>query len=74
MGAACAMAMSWSSSGPTIAHVKGANKTIMELKKPSDQFLCILQVKLNEGLWMSISDASLANVRDMKMKRAKEAS
>ena len=53
VGAACAMAMSWSSNGPTVDHILAANKTVAELKKTPGQ-----------GIWMSIADASMANVEN----------
>ena len=61
VGAACAMAMSWGSSGPTVRHVKAVNKTINELKKTATVYLRILPSDLNKGIWMSISDASVGN-------------
>ena len=61
VGAACAMAMSWGKDGPTVRHVKAVNKTINELKKTSAVYLRILPIDLKEGIWMSISDASVAN-------------
>ncbi|OLP81104.1 Copia protein [Symbiodinium microadriaticum] len=61
VAAACAMSMSWGSAGPTIKHIKAVNKTINELKKTSDVYLRILPVPLANGIWVSISDASVAN-------------
>ena len=39
VGAACAMAMSWSSGGPTIDHILAANKTVNELKATATAYL-----------------------------------
>ena len=33
VGAACAMAMSWTSDGPTVENILMANKTVAELKQ-----------------------------------------
>ena len=56
-----AMAMSWGSGRPRVAHVKQVNKTIAELKRTSDCYLRILPIPLEVGMWASISDASVAN-------------
>ncbi|CAE7348803.1 RE1, partial [Symbiodinium necroappetens] len=37
------------------------NKTIAELKKTSDCYLRIMPIDLSEGMWMAVSDASVAN-------------
>ena len=58
---ACSMAMSWGSDRPKIKHVKAVNKTIGELKRTSDCYLRILPIPLDQGIWMAVSDASLAN-------------
>ena len=58
---ACAMAMSWGSGRPKVSHVKQVNKTIAELKRTSSCFLRILPIPLEEGMWVSVSDASVAN-------------
>ena len=64
VGAACAMAMSWSSHGPTVEHILMANKTVNELKQTAGVVLRILPIKTNKGIWMSIADASMANVEN----------
>ena len=61
VAAASTMTMSWGSDGPTIKDVKAANKVISELKRTPDYYLRILPVSLNTGLWVLISDASVAN-------------
>ena len=58
---ACSMAMSWGSGRPCIKHIKGVNKTIAELKKTSDCYLRIMPIALSEGMWLAVSDASVAN-------------
>ncbi|OLP84961.1 ABC transporter B family member 25 [Symbiodinium microadriaticum] len=55
------MSMSWGSATPTIKHIKAANKVISELHKTMDVLLRILPTLAEEGIFISISDASLAN-------------
>ena len=62
MGAVCAMAMSWDKSGPRIANIKQANKAVKELQATKGLALRILPIALNDGFWISFSDASVANV------------
>ena len=62
LGATCCMAMSWSSSGPTIEHILMANKTVNELKQTPEVALRILPIPAERGIWMSVADASMANV------------
>ena len=64
VGAACAMAMSWSSSGPTVEHILMANKTVNELKQTSDVFIRIIPLEPEVSIWMSVADASMANVEN----------
>jgi len=64
VGAACAMAMSWSSSGPTVEHILMANKTVNELKQTSDVFIRIIPMDPESSIWMSVADASMANVEN----------
>ena len=64
VGAACAMAMSWSSNGPTVEHILMANKTVAELKQTADTVLRVLPIPPDQGIWMSIADASMANVEN----------
>ena len=64
VGAACAMAMSWSSGGPTIDHILAANKTVNELKATATAYLRVLPLPPDEAIWMSIADASMANVEN----------
>ena len=61
VAAASTMTMSWGSDGPAIKDIKAANKVISELKRTPDYFLRILPVGLETGLWVSVSDASVAN-------------
>ena len=61
VAAACAMSMSWGSQPPMIRHVKQANKVISELQRTAKVYLRVLPIELDQGVWMSISDASLAN-------------
>ena len=61
VGAACAMSMSWGSSPPTIRHIKMANKVINELQRTPKVFLRVLPIPMDRGIFMSVSDASLAN-------------
>ena len=60
-GAACAMSMSWGSSKPRIKHIKAANKVISELQKTASVYLRVPPLNMDEAIWMSVSDASLAN-------------
>eukprot|EP00913_Durusdinium_trenchii_P018599 g17477.t1 len=62
VGAACAMAMSWSSSGPTVDHILMANKTVNELKQTMEVYLRIIPIPTDQGIWLSVADASMANV------------
>eukprot|EP00435_Cladocopium_sp_Y103_P060316 s936_g22.t1 len=62
VGAACAMAMSWSSNGPTVDHILMANKTVAELKNTPDVVLRVIPIEPEKGIWMSVADASMANV------------
>ena len=64
VGAACAMAMSWSSSGPTVEHILMANKTVAELKATPEVVLRVLPVPPDQSIWMSVADASMANVEN----------
>ena len=64
VGAACAMAMSWSSHGPTVDHILAANKTVAELKKTPEVCIRVLPIPPGQGIWMSIADASMANVEN----------
>ena len=41
-----------------------ANKTVAELKQTSDVVLRILPIDPQEGFWMSVADASMANVEN----------
>lgn len=50
VGAACAMAMSWSSDGPTIEHIMMANKTVNELKQTPEP------LDPSHGIWMTVAD------------------
>ena len=59
---ACAMAMSWSSAGPTIERIHMANKTVNELKMTMEVYLRVLPIPANQAIWMSVADASMANV------------
>ena len=61
VGAACAMSMSWGSSKPRIKHIKAANKVISELQKTASVYLRVLPLDMDDAIWMSVSDASLAN-------------
>ena len=56
------MAMSWSSSGPTVDHILMANKTVVELKNTPDVVLRVIPIEPKNGIWMSVADASMANV------------
>ena len=49
------------SQAPRIRHVKIANKVINELQRTAKVFIRILPIELERGIWMSVSDASLAN-------------
>eukprot|EP00913_Durusdinium_trenchii_P022711 g21330.t1 len=62
VAAACAMSMSWSAGGPTVEHILAANKTVNELKQTPDVVLRIIPIDPACGIWMSIADASMANV------------
>ena len=64
VGAACAMAMSWSSQGPTVERILAANKTVNELKGTADAFLRVMPIPPDEAIWLSIADASLANLEN----------
>ena len=64
VGAACAMAMSWSSGGPTVEHITMANKTVAELKMTPEAVIRVLPISPERGLWMTIADASMANVEN----------
>ena len=46
---------------PTIRHIKAANNVINELHRTKDVFLRILPIPADDGIFMSISDALLAN-------------
>ena len=61
MAASCAMVLSWEKEGPKVSHVKQANKAIQELQRTAETSLRILPIALEDGFWMSISDASLGN-------------
>ena len=61
VGAACSMSMSWDKDGPRIAHIKQANKTVNELQKTANMELRILPIPVEDGFWMALSDASVAN-------------
>ena len=61
---ACAMAVSWASGRPKIKHVTAVNKTIAELKRTSDCYLRIMPIPLQNGMWISVSDASVAHVSE----------
>ena len=58
------MAMSWSSNGPTIEHILMANKTVSELKQTPDVVIRIQPIPPERGIWMSVADASMANVEN----------
>ena len=58
------MAMSWSSDGPTVEHILMANKTVNEIKQTADVFLRVLPIPPSDGIWMSVADASMANVEN----------
>ena len=45
VGAACAMAMSWSPPGPTVDHILMANKTVKEIKATPDVELRVLPLE-----------------------------
>ena len=62
VAAACVMSMSWSAGGPTVEHILAANKTVNELKQTPDVVLRIVPIDPACGIWMSIADASMANV------------
>ena len=64
VGAACAMAMAWSSSGPTVENILMANKTVAELKQTKEAFLRILPIPTKAGIWVTVADASMANVEN----------
>ena len=61
VAAACAMSMSWGWQTPKSRHVKIANKVINELQRTPKVFLRVLPIALDRGVWMNVSDASLAN-------------
>ena len=61
VGAACAMAMSWSSNGPTVEHIVMGNKTVAELKQTKEAYLRILPIPTDAGIWMTVADASMGN-------------
>ena len=58
------MAMSWSSSGPTIEHILAANKAVNELKQTADVVLRVPPIPPDEAIWVSVADASMANVEN----------
>ena len=60
VGAACAMAMSWSSSGPTVDHILRA--IVNELKKTMEVYPIIIPIPTDQAIWLSVADASMANV------------
>ena len=64
VGAACAMSMSWPSTGPTVEHILMANKTVSELKSTMDVYIRVLPIAPEESIWMTIADASMANVEN----------
>ena len=64
VGAACTMAMAWTAAGPTVENILMANKTVAELKQTKDAFLRVLPIPTNAGLWVTVADASMANVEN----------
>ena len=64
VGAACAMAMSWPKSGPTVDNILAANKTVAELKATADVVLRVIPIVPKNGIWMRVADASMANVEN----------
>ena len=64
VGAACAMSMSWPSTGPTVEHILMANKTVAELKQTMDTIIRIMPIPAEESIWMTVADASMANVEN----------
>ena len=66
VGAACAMAMSWPKTGPTIDHICQANKVVAELKATPEVCVRILPIPLADGMWMAACDAALANAEENK--------
>ena len=66
VGAACAMAMSWPKTGPTIDHICQANKVVAELKATPEVCIRILPIPLADGMWMAACDAALANAEENK--------
>ena len=61
VGAACAMAMSWPKTGPTIDHICQANKVVAELMATPEVCVRVLPIPLADGMWMAACDAALAN-------------
>ena len=64
VGAACAMAISWSSNGPIVEHSIMANKTVIELKATPDVGLRVLPIYPARAIWISVADASITNVEN----------
>ena len=58
------MSMSWPSTGPTVEHILMANKTVSELKSTMDVYIRVLPIAPEESIWMTIADASMANVEN----------
>lgn len=50
VGAACAMSMSWPSTGPTVEHILMANKTVAELKQTMDACVRITPIPAEESI------------------------
>ena len=59
VGAACAMAISWSRPGPTVEHILMTNKTVKEIKATPDAELRVLPLEPHQAIWMSVADASI---------------
>ena len=66
VGAACDVAMSWSTGGPTVDHMHMANRTVNELKQAADVVIRVIPITASDGIWMSVADASMANADSSK--------
>ncbi|CAJ1459913.1 unnamed protein product, partial [Effrenium voratum] len=47
---------------PTVEHILMANKTVKEIKATPDVELRVLPLEPHQAIWMSVADASMANV------------
>ena len=59
-----ALVMSWTEGSPTVQHLLDANHAIAEAKAHPDTAVRILPSPVASLCWLTVSDASLANLED----------